>query len=243
MAPAVSRKGRILLVDDVELNRVLTEAVLRSAYDVDCVADGAAALEALDNRSYDLVLMDLEMPGLGGHDTAAAIRQRDGDGVRLAALSSRNTDSARVRSAEVGMAAHIARPIAPHELLRQIEAVFVHGPATPDPWQRADYDEWVARLGAERMLGFLRRLLEQFRDLRKEIADEVPDPQAIERKAHDLASSGGMLGFREVMTCCRAMAPNAAPDPAAPGKLGKALDRAIARLDRYLLNNGDAREG
>ena len=97
-------RRRILVVDDVELNRTLTEAVLRGAtYDVDSVEDGAAALAALDAKTYDLVLMDLEMPGLGGHAAAAAIRK---SGARRARASprcprttARATAAARPRSA------------------------------------------------------------------------------------------------------------------------------------------------
>ena len=167
-----AEKRRILVVDDVELNRTLTEAVLRGAtYEVDSVGDGAAALAALDARPYDLVLMDLDMPGLHGHDAAAAIRERRCNSVvRLAALSSHSGSRDIRRSGEVGMAAHIVRPIAPHALLREIERVFCL-PAlrqtveTADPWQRKSYDDWASRLGAERMDGVLRSLRDQLEAL------------------------------------------------------------------------------
>lgn len=243
-ASALANRRRILLVDDVELNRVLTEAVLRSAtYDVDSVSDGASAIAALEAGSYDLVLMDLEMPDLDGHAAAAEIRRRElkrtGRGVKLAAISAQNGDVVRLRSAEVGMTAHIARQIAPHELLRRIEQVFCQPEPdpVPDPWHQESYDEWVARLGPSRMNGFLVSLLDQFRNLLMLLTANA-DAKDLHHRAHDVASTGGTLGFLDVTRCCRAVleAPDAEKDDAVRGELSKSLVRAIARLDRHILS-------
>ena len=227
-------RRRILVVDDVELNRTLTEAVLRGAtYDVDSVEDGAAALAALDAKSYDLVLMDLDMPGLGGHAAAAAIRKRGSGPVRLAALSSHNGEGDRRRSVEVGMTAHIARPIAPHALLAEIERVFVTPPAArQDPWQRKLYEEWVARLGAERMRGFLISLRDQLAVLGDLVVEGERDE--LHKLAHDVASTAGMLGFLGVTERCRALLEADGDDPETRAALGTALEAAVDRLDLHL---------
>ncbi len=235
VAPAVAQR-RILIVDDFELNRTLTAAVLRGAtYEVDSVDDGPAALAALGRKQYDLVLMDLEMPGLGGHEAAAAIRRAETGVPRLAALSARSGEVDRQRSAEVGMA-HIARPIAPHELLREIERVFLATAiaAPVDPWQRRHYEEWVARLGSERMRGFLLKLRDQFCALLA-LTFEVQPGEALHRLAHDVASTSGMLGFLDVTHCCRGLRESAPDDDVAgpTGELRDALEAAVARLDRH----------
>ena len=234
VASVVADKRRILLVDDIELNRTLTEAVLRGAtYEVDSVGDGASALAALEGKRYDLVLMDLEMPGLDGHEAATAIRRREQGAPRLAALSARSGAAARSRSAEVGMAAHIARPIAPHALLREIERVFCQPvEAMIDPWQRQHYEEWVARLGSERMHGFLAKLHDQFRDLLAKLLLGDEDGEALNRQAHDVASTGGMLGFLDVTACCRAVLEGQG-EAAGYKALSEALQHAIIRLDRH----------
>ena len=227
-----AERRRILVVDDVELNRILTEAVLRGAtYEVDSVEDGAAALAALDAKPYDLVLLDLEMPGLDGHQAAAAIRRQSD--VRLAALSSHGEPDARRRSAEVGMAAHIARPIGPRALISEIERVFCQPhQARAEPWQRHLYAEWTSRLGHERMRGFLLNLRDQLA-LLDDLADDG-EREELHKVAHDLASTAGMLGFLEVTSRCRAVLEGeAADEPEARDALQVAINDAIDCLDHH----------
>lgn len=223
---------RILVVDDVELNRTLVEAVLRGAtYEVDSVEDGIAALAALDAKPYDLVLLDLEMPGLDGHQAAAAIRRQSN--VRLAALSSHCEPDSRRRSAEVGMAAHIARPIAPRALLSEIERVFCQPhQARPNAWERHLYAEWTSRLGHERMRGFLLKLRDQLAML-CDLADDGGH-EALHTTAHDVASTAGMMGFLEVTRCCRVVLEgDAAAEQAARNALQAAVNDAIDCLDHH----------
>ncbi len=67
--------ARILLADDLDLNRKLIADMLSfEGHSVDCVADGAAAVQAVRERSYDLILMDMIMPGMDGTAATRAIR-------------------------------------------------------------------------------------------------------------------------------------------------------------------------
>ena len=106
-----------------------------------------------------------------------------------------------------------------------------------DPWDRTAYEDWVTRLGAERMQGFLAKLREQFRCLLVGLEDPNDD---VHRLAHDVASTAGMLGFMEVTTCCRAarQAVDDAVDDAAETRarleLTNALECAVLCLDRHL---------
>lgn len=68
-------KGRILVVDDVEDNRaVLTRHLKRQGYDVDPAVNGYQALEMAANGSYDLILLDVRMPGIDGHEVLDRIK-------------------------------------------------------------------------------------------------------------------------------------------------------------------------
>lgn len=76
-APAVETAitARILLADDLDLNRkLISDMLMIEGYDVDCVADGAAAVKAASESPYDLILMDMIMPGMDGIAATRAIR-------------------------------------------------------------------------------------------------------------------------------------------------------------------------
>ena len=67
--------GRLLVVDDTEYNRdVLTRRLERRGYEVEAVEDGQAALDAVASQSYDLVLLDIMMPGIDGYAVLERLR-------------------------------------------------------------------------------------------------------------------------------------------------------------------------
>jgi PAS domain S-box-containing protein len=86
--PLLPRGCRVLLADDNASNRELVRAVLQ-VFDVDlhAVADGHAALQAASAAPYDIILMDLRMPGLDGASAARRIRLEDGPNVSAPILA------------------------------------------------------------------------------------------------------------------------------------------------------------
>ncbi|MCX8253130.1 MAG: Hpt domain-containing protein [Beijerinckiaceae bacterium] len=103
----------------------------------------------------------------------------------------------------------------------------------PESWQREHYEEWVSRLGAERMRGFLVNLGDQFTALGVLARDG--EDEALQRLAHDVASTGGMLGFLEVTRCCRAvLESDAGSAREARDTLGRAVGEAIDCLAEHL---------
>jgi two-component system response regulator AtoC len=72
----MKRNLRVMLVDDDELfNRIVREQLSRSGFDVTAVTDGPAALKALVESDYDVMLLDIQMPGISGLDTLREIRK------------------------------------------------------------------------------------------------------------------------------------------------------------------------
>ena len=108
---------RILLVDDIELNRMLAETILEeSGFSVETVADGCEAVEVFVKHPlgyYDLVLMDIQMPIMNGYEATRAIRSLDRPDAKvlpIIALSANSRDEDKRMSIESGMNYHIAKP-------------------------------------------------------------------------------------------------------------------------------------
>jgi len=108
-----SRRLRVLVADDVAANRRLVQRLVeRSGHDCQPVADGDAVLARLEKERFDLVLLDLEMPGLGGLDTAREIRRRWPDGApRLVALTGHAAETLAEEADEAGLDGVLSKPV------------------------------------------------------------------------------------------------------------------------------------
>lgn len=111
-------KGCILLVEDNGINREIEEELLKNlGYRVESACDGVSAYELLkasEPGRYALVLMDIEMPGMNGYETAEAIRRLENETlsqIPIIALSSDAMEGDRQKSLKAGMNDHFAKPI------------------------------------------------------------------------------------------------------------------------------------
>jgi CheY-like chemotaxis protein/HPt (histidine-containing phosphotransfer) domain-containing protein len=113
--PRLDRPLRVLVVDDHEINRmVATEMVKRLGGLADSVRDGRAALAALEAERYDLVLMDLRLPGIDGLATTAELRRREAAGAGrtpVVAVTAGALTSDRARCLQAGMDDCLAKPL------------------------------------------------------------------------------------------------------------------------------------
>ena len=120
--PGAIAGARILLVEDNELNReVATELLTQVGAVVETAADGEEALRKVDAGSWDLVLMDVQMPVLDGLATAREIRRRPRHAeLPIVAMTANAMSGDRERCLAAGMNDHVAKPIDPEELCRKL---------------------------------------------------------------------------------------------------------------------------
>ncbi|HEX4946675.1 MAG TPA: response regulator [Blastocatellia bacterium] len=111
---------RILLAEDNRINQEVAVAMLQTLnYQVVVAEDGQAALTAYEQQPFDLILMDIQMPVLGGFETTAAIREREaGKGTRIPilALTARALKGDRERCLAAGLDGYLTKPIRLQEL-------------------------------------------------------------------------------------------------------------------------------
>ena len=146
-----SRTLRILLAEDSLVNQKLAIALLQEqGHHVTVARNGREAVAASEAGSFDLILMDVQMPEMDGLEATAAIRQREQTtGVRtpIVAMTAYALKGDKERCLEAGMDSYVAKPIRAQELLNAIELLF---PAA-QPCARAsgtDPVQWAEALEA-----------------------------------------------------------------------------------------------
>lgn len=115
---------RVMVVEDHPVNRQYLAAVLvRLGHEVVVCSNGNEALEAMKGGEFDVVLMDVRMPGMDGFETTRQLRARLPAGERLpvVALTADTSADARRRAVEVGMDDFLAKPVRPMELAAALE--------------------------------------------------------------------------------------------------------------------------
>jgi len=114
--------GTILVVDDeakvCDLIRVYLE---RSGYGVLCARDGALALQEIENRKPDLVLLDLNLPGMDGLEVCKTLRKTSD--VPVIMLTARDEEADRIVGLELGADDYVTKPFSPREVVARVKAV------------------------------------------------------------------------------------------------------------------------
>jgi two-component system, OmpR family, KDP operon response regulator KdpE len=124
--------GRILLVDDdPQIRRVMRVTLTGQGYEVDDAKTGEAALEKLREHRFDLVLLDMNMPGTGGLDTCRAIRAQSEIGIIM--LTVRDSEADKVDALDAGADDYVTKPYKAPELLARIRAALRRTPGTHGP--------------------------------------------------------------------------------------------------------------
>ena len=116
---------RILLAEDNLVNKKVAVAILqRMGYHPDVVGNGREALEALRGQAYDVLLLDMEMPEMGGEEAARHIGLEwlPGRRPRVIAMTAHASEGDRAKYLASGMDDYLSKPIRPEELMRALAA-------------------------------------------------------------------------------------------------------------------------
>jgi two-component system response regulator CpxR len=113
---------RLLVIDDdVELCSLLKEYLQREDYNVKCVHDGRHGLEEAQKSGYDLIILDVMLPGVDGFEILKKVRESGR--VPVLMLTARDEDIDRILGLELGADDYLGKPFNPRELLARIKAI------------------------------------------------------------------------------------------------------------------------
>jgi DNA-binding response OmpR family regulator len=114
---------RVLLIEDsVRLQRSITMGLKKEGYRVDATGDGEEGLWFIESFEYDVVVLDIMLPGLDGLSLLNRIREK-GNPVHVLILSARDTLEDRVKGLETGADDYLVKPFAFQELLARVQAL------------------------------------------------------------------------------------------------------------------------
>jgi two-component system sensor histidine kinase/response regulator len=210
---ATKRNMRILVAEDNSVNQRLAVRLLeREGHSVTIARSGQEAVDLFEQRPFDLILMDVQMPGLDGLQATARIRERErvlGGHVPIAAMTAQAAESDRLRCLESGMDAYMTKPVHVPALLKMIESVGaggnsmnteLAGEGAPVEAQLRQLDESLAlsRVGGD--IELLKEVVELFLDDYPSTFEKIKsavaarDASALEHHAHSLKGSVSTFG-------------------------------------------------
>ena len=224
---------KILLAEDFLDNRRMMEFYFKATpHRVATAANGQIALEMFMHGSYDLVLMDIQMPVMDGYAATRAIRAWEKDQRRrptpILALTANALQSEVQRSLDAGCTAHLTKPIRKAQLLEAIQLHFQT--ASSQPLVPAYHEEpAVLHVNVE-----LEALMPGFLEHRRQ--DLIQMTEALDREdfelmreiGHGLKGAGGTYGLEAITAYGRSL------ETAASRKDGPALREILERLRRFL---------
>jgi PAS domain S-box-containing protein len=120
----IGRNIHILIVEDNEVNQIVAAEHLENwGFKVTISSNGPDALKAVSAQSFDLVLMDLQMPGMSGYEVSTTIRQMKGERFKvmpIIALTASVTGNVKLKARGSGMNDYVSKPFKAEELLEVI---------------------------------------------------------------------------------------------------------------------------
>ena len=122
--------ARILVIDDdPQIRRVMRSTLTAHGYQVNDARSGEDGLQELRNNPYELVLLDMNMPGMGGMETCRMIRS--GAEIAIIMLTVNNAERQKVEALDAGADDYITKPFSMPELLARIRATLRRLPQQP----------------------------------------------------------------------------------------------------------------
>jgi signal transduction histidine kinase/DNA-binding response OmpR family regulator len=205
------RGRRVLLVEDNELNQLVATELLRqvAGMEVSVAADGAETLEHLRRHRFDVVLMDVQLPRMDGHEVTRRIRAQPGlRDMPIIAMTAHATARDRELALACGMNDYITKPFEPRELLAMLTAWLGSGSrgARSAAASSPAGDEMLSvEDGLHHCLGNVQvyeRVLRRYEAGKDHVVADIRgaldrgDRAEAARLAHSLISTAGILGAK-----------------------------------------------
>ena len=208
------RKLHILVAEDNPVNQKLILALLEKlGHTAELAIDGKAALDLLEQSTFDVVLMDVLMPNMSGLEATEAIRALPGEAadIPVVALTASTTADDISRCKEVGMNDFLGKPVDSSQLADCLQKVSAPGNAetTPEPEKimsdeidPSTIDQLSAVLGPHQLLDLIETFQRDHvaRIKRIDVISEDHDLDALKRESHDLKGTCGNMGFVGIAT-------------------------------------------
>lgn len=238
---------RILLAEDNQTNQLVATQMLRALdAEVTLASDGVEALERFKEASFDLVIVDIEMPRLSGLDVIRAIRSR-GDAraeVPIVALTAYAMREHRDRIAAAGANGLISKPLTSIEALGEALVAHLVPEAQPQPEALVEAEEPVAdqavfdalcrAIGQDMMDELLEKVVADLRQARVDLAAALSplDRKPIRAASHILISVAGAIGATRLQHCARMLNTSAHEEKEAtlPAEVRRCMDEIDAAV-------------
>jgi len=117
--------------DDPHIREIICFALEKAGMKTQAVSDGAAALQAIERREPDLVVLDIGMPEMDGLEVCRRLRQRSD--VPVLFLSARDEEIDRILGLEMGGDDYVTKPFSPRELVARVNVILRRARAVPEP--------------------------------------------------------------------------------------------------------------
>ncbi|TEU00535.1 MAG: response regulator [Anaerolineales bacterium] len=241
---------RILLAEDGLVNqKVAVNLLEQRGHKVTVANNGQEALAVLDNESFDVVLMDVQMPAMDGFEATAIIREREkvsGAHILIIAMTAHAMKGDRERCLEAGMDGYIAKPIRAKDLYETVEVTVarVCGSQSQDNGitevkEIIDRDQLLKQIGgnAENLKEIVELFSVESEKLMTRMRDAITneDPSELQRAAHTLKGSIRLFGVERPAAAALRLEimgrdKNLAGAKQAWLKLMKEIDRLIPKL-------------
>jgi signal transduction histidine kinase/DNA-binding response OmpR family regulator len=247
---------RILLAEDNATNRILALRILeRKGHSVLVAENGKEAIDLLAQNEVDVVLMDVQMPVMGGFDATRAIRERErasGGHTPIIAMTAHAMKGDRERCLDAGMDDYISKPIDSARLLSLVAQIgtsavtMLPEPASAAGGRACDIDAFIERVGGDVELAremavlFIPDAVRILESIGRAV--EAGDAERLRQEAHALKGAAGNFGATQVVGGSSELeAMGRSGDLAAANAVLMALNLDAAQLLDALRAFGEAR--
>lgn len=229
----------ILVAEDNPINQEITVRILlKAGYRVEAVADGLEVLETVKANSYDLILMDCQMPQMDGYEATREVRRR-GLKIPIIALTANALKEDREQCLAAGMSDYVTKPVHAQTLLRAVDNWLSANPITTSVID-LKVIEALDALDEDGSQGLIAKLVQLYIDTVPQGLHElrgaavIPGPRLV-KQAHFLKSSHANLGMHKAVAILQKMEDGdykAKDLPELISQLETEIQRGIAELQR-----------